>query len=95
MAANVSAITFMAAQTGYGGWEDMYYPLKDHGAWRSVEYDGAGRVPETLPDDGSWAHLAGHEITGEFLGEMGRTLAAFKVALGHVEHRLHSLLAFE
>jgi hypothetical protein len=95
MAANVSEITFMAAQTQYGGWEDMYYPLKDDGAWRSVFYDGAGRVPDTLPDDGSWARLAGQEITGEFLGEMGRTLAAFKTALGRVEHRLQPLLAFQ
>ncbi len=88
MAANVSEITFMAAQTATGGWEDMYYPLRDDGVWRSVEYDGTGRVPATLTDDGSWARLAGHEITGEFLGEMGRTLCAFKEVLGGIERRL-------
>lgn len=31
MAANVSEVTFMGAQTDYGGWEDMVYPLKDQG----------------------------------------------------------------
>ena len=92
MAANVSQITFMDAQTKQGGWEDMFYPLKDHGAWESVEYDGSGRVPEKLPDDGTWVKLAGHEITGEFLGEMGRTLAVFKNALRHVETRLRGML---
>ena len=92
MAANVSEVTFMAAQTASGGWEPMFYPLQDRGAWRAVVYDGTGRVPETLDDDGSWARLSGHEITGEFLGEMGRTLSAFKVALGHVEARLRTLV---
>lgn len=91
MAANVSEVTFMGAQTAHGGWEPMFYPLRDSGAWQSVEYDGAGRVPETLPRDGSWAKLSGHEIAGEFLGEMGCTLAAFKVALGAVEARLQTL----
>jgi hypothetical protein len=95
MAANVSEITFMAAQTAYGGWESMFYPLRDHGMWESVEYDGSGRVPRNLPGDGSWAWLAGQEITGEFLGEMGRTLASFKTALGHVEDRLRTLLTRE
>ena len=56
-----------------------------------MEYDGSGCVPKTLPDDGSWARLSGHEITGEFLGEMGRTLACFKVALGFGEARLGTL----
>jgi len=95
MAANVSEITFMAAQTQCGAWEDMYYPLRDHGAWESVDYDGSGRLPRTLPEDGSWARLAGHEITGEFLGEMGRTLACFKAALGRVQARLLVLLSSE
>jgi hypothetical protein len=95
MAANVSEVTFMGAQTDYGGWEDMVYPLKDQGVWQSVEYDGAGRVPEALADDGSWARLAGQEISGEFLGEMGRTLAVFKAALGDVEARLRMLLSCE
>ena len=95
MAANVSEITFMAAQTEYGGWENMFYPLRDHGAWESVEYDGSVRVPQTLSNDGSWAWVAGQESTGEILGEMGRTLAAFKAALGHVEYRLRTLLSSE
>jgi hypothetical protein len=93
MAANVSETTFMAAQTKSGAWEHMFYPLRDEGAWRAVNYDGSGHVPQSLPDDGSWACLSDQEITGEFLGEMGRTLAAFKTMLGHVETRLHTLLS--
>lgn len=92
MAANVSEVAFMAAQTAYGGWENMYYPLRDHGVWESVKYHGSGHVPKKLPDDGSWAWLAGQEIAGEFLGEMGLTLASFKAALGPVEARLSALL---
>jgi len=45
-------------------------------------------VPQTIEQDGSWAWLSGHEITGEFLGEMGRTLKVFKAALGFVERCL-------
>jgi hypothetical protein len=88
MAANVSEVTFMAAQTKAGGWEDMFYPLRDEGVWKQVVYDGKGQVPETLQDDGSWAWLSGHEITGEFMGEMGRTLKVFKAALGEVERKV-------
>lgn len=91
MAANVSEITFMGAQTACGGWEHMFYPLADRGIWTSVEYDGSGRLPQSLPDDGSWARLSAHEITGEFLGEMGRTLAVFKSMLGQVEDRLRAV----
>jgi hypothetical protein len=96
MAANVSDITFLGAQTRAGGWENMLYPVKDEGAWRTVVYDGRGLVPQGaggLPDDGSWAWLSGHEITGEFLGEMGCTLKAFKAALGFVERRIAQLAA--
>ncbi len=83
MAANVAEVTFMRAQTASGGWEHMFYPLRDAGAWTRVEYDGQGRVAHRreLEDDGSWAWLSGHEITGEFLGEMGCTLKVFKAAL--------------
>jgi hypothetical protein len=91
MAANVSEVTFMAAQTAWGGWEHMFYPLTDRGIWTSVGYDGSGRLPQSLPKDGSWARLSGHEITGEFLGEMGRTLAVFKSVLGRIEARLRAL----
>ncbi len=92
MAANVSEVTFMGAQTSSGGWEDMAYPLRDHGAWERVAYDGSGRGnARALPQDGTWALLAGEEITGEFLGEMGRTLAVFKAMLGQVESRLRAL----
>ena len=90
-AANVSLVTFMGAQTAAGGWEDMYYPLRDHGAWEQVRYDGRGLVPETLPDDGSWAWLSGHEISGEFLGEMGRTRKCFQEALNRIERRIAEL----
>jgi len=86
-AANVSEITFMASQTGDGGWSDFYYPLRDHGAWESVTYDGSR--PAGPKADGSWARLAGHEITGEFLGEMGRTLVAFKEALRRIREELN------
>lgn len=88
MAANVSDITFMAAQTKAGGWEDMFYPLRDDGAWTQVAYDGKGQVPQSIENDGSWAKLAGQEITGEFMGEMGHTLKVFKAALGEVERKL-------
>lgn len=93
MASNTSDITFLAAQTRAGGWENMYYPIKDDGNWRTIVYDGRGLVPKRgeLADDGSWAWLSGHEITGEFLGEMGRTLKVFKAALGHVERRIATL----
>ncbi len=91
-AANVSEVTFMGAQTDQGGWEDMYYPLKDHGVWESAVYDGSGRGAKQLPDDGTWAHLAGHEITGEFLAEMGCTLHVFEQALARMENRISTWL---
>lgn len=91
MAANVSEVTFMGAQTESGAWEHMFYPLRDSGAWTGVAYNGKGQVPKTLPQDGSWAWLSGHEIAGEFMGEMGRTLKVFKAALGAVERRLERL----
>jgi hypothetical protein len=93
MAANTSDITFLGAQTRAGGWENMFYPLTDAGNAHAVVYDGRGLVPLRggLDDDGSWAWLSGHEITGEFLGEMGRTLKVFKAALGHVERRIAKL----
>jgi len=94
MAANVSDVTFIGAQTRAGGWENMHYPLRDEGEWQKVVYDGRGLVAvgeAGLPNDGSWAWLSGHEISGEFLGEMGRTLKVFKAALGHVERRVAEL----
>jgi hypothetical protein len=92
MAANTSDITFLGAQTRAGGWENMLYPLTDEGNWQTIAYDGRGLVPRRgeLENDGSWAWLSGHEITGEFLGEMGRTLKVLKAALGHVERRIGS-----
>jgi hypothetical protein len=93
MAANVSEVTFIGAQTAAGGWEDMYYPVRDTGSWQTITYDGAGNVPDELEDDGSWAKLSGDEVSGEFLGEMGSTLAAFKTVLGAVEQRIDDLLA--
>jgi hypothetical protein len=87
MAARVSEVTFMGSQTAGGGWEDMYYPLVDHGAWESVTYDGSGSVPE-IPCDGTWERLSGYEITGEFIAEMGFTLRAFEEALDVINERL-------
>jgi len=92
-AANVSLVTFMGAQTATGGWEHLYYPLRDHGVWQQVAYDGRGLVPQQLEDDGSCAWLSGHELSGEFLGEMGCTLKAFKQALNHIDRRIETLSA--
>jgi hypothetical protein len=94
MAANVSDITFIGAQTQAGGWENMYYPVKDNGWWTKIAYDGRGLVPTGPPEDDSCAWLSGHEITGEFLGEMGRTLKVLKAALGHVERRIAALATY-
>ena len=94
MASNCADITFLNSQTKTGGWEILYYPLTDSGAWDRIAYDGAGNVPEMMTgedDDGSWAWLSGHELSGEFLGEMGRTLKCFKAALGYVERRIAKL----
>jgi hypothetical protein len=88
MASNVAEKTFIAAQTADGGWENMIYPLKDHGVWEDIHYDGSGTVPTSPVDDGSWARLLAEEIAGEFLGEMGRILAVFRQALVAVERRL-------
>jgi hypothetical protein len=95
-AANVSLVTFMGAQTKAGGWENMYYPLRDEGVAQQVVYDGRGLVPEGavgqgLEDDGSWAWLSGHELSGEFLGEMGCTLKAFQEGVNRVDRRIEAL----
>ncbi|MGQ9730613.1 MAG: hypothetical protein ACUVX8_04995 [Candidatus Zipacnadales bacterium] len=97
MSANCSDITFLSAQTRAGGWENMFYPVRDEGNWRTIVYDGRGLVPKRgeLEEDGSWAWLSGHEITGEFLGEMGRTHKCFKAALGYVEQRIAQLATYD
>ena len=95
MASDVSDITFMRGQMPHGGWADMFYPLRDEGIWRSVDYDGTMHVPTSLPDDGSWATLAGQEVAGEFLGEMGRTLHVFKTVLGQVDAVLRTVMAYD
>jgi len=87
-AANVCDVTFLQAQTASGGWEDMFYPVRDTGVWTKIVYDGRGLVPKSLQDDGSFGWLAGEEITGEFMGEMGRALHVFRQALGVIEQRL-------
>jgi len=84
-AANVCDLTFLRSQTCSGGWEDMFYPVRDTGAWTQLEYDGKGNIPKSIENDGSWGWLAGQEITGEFLGEMGRALHAFREALRVIE----------
>ena len=63
----------------------MFYPVRDTGAWTQLEYDGKGNIPKSIENDGSWGWLAGQEITGEFLGEMGRALHAFREALRVIE----------
>ena len=88
IAANVARVTFMAAQRADGSWSHMFYPLKDTGAWRTVVYSGPGAsVPETLPDAGTHCWLSSYEITGEFLGELGRTRACFSEVLACLRAR--------
>ena len=53
------------------------------------------RVPTSIPDDGSWVRLAGQEIAGEFLGEMGRTLHVFRATLGQIDARLRTLMKYD
>lgn len=85
LAADVARVTFMGAQLPQGCWSRMYYPVKEEGAWRKAVYGGPERdVPENLPDDGTYGRLSPHEITGEFMGELGRIKAAFQDVL----HRL-------
>jgi hypothetical protein len=86
IAADVCRVTFMDQQLPHGGWSHLFYPLRDTGAWRKVVYCGPDRdVPKTIRQDGSWGLLSGQEITGEFLGEMGRARAAFQIVLGRLE----------
>ena len=87
-AMDVCDTTFIAAQRASGAWSHMFYPLRDDGAWQSVDYDGTDAVPQTLPDDGSWAMLEPQDISGEFLGEAGRAKKAFKHVLGEIDRAL-------
>jgi len=88
IAANVARITFMGAQRPDGSWPHMFYPLQDTGAWRQVVYsDPNVAVPEAIEDDGSHCWLSSHEITGEFLGELGRTRACFSEVLATLRQR--------
>jgi hypothetical protein len=60
----------------------MFYPLEEKGAWREVVYAGPERhVPESLREDGTWLFLREQEVSGEFMGEMGRSRAAFQEVL--------------
>ena len=84
--ADVVRVTFMDQQLPHGGWSDVYYPLCDHGAWRSVVYSGPNKcVPKKIKDDGTWGLLRGQEITGEFMGEMGCARAACQAVLAQYE----------
>lgn len=88
IAANVARVTFMGAQRPDGSWSHMFYPLKDTGAWRQVVYNGPdAAVPETIEEDGTHIWLSSHEITGEFLGELGRTRACFSEVLARLRER--------
>lgn len=79
LCASVNRTTFIEAQGESGGWSAMYYPIREDGVWRDLVYTKTGHnVPESLPDDGSYLRLCGQEVTGEFMGEMGCSLAAFQ-----------------
>lgn len=88
IAANVARVTFMGGQRPDGSWSHMFYPLKDTGVWREIVYNGPdANVPEALGDDGSHCWLSSYEITGEFLGELGRTRACFSEVLARLRGR--------
>ena len=88
IAANVARVTFMGAQRPDGSWPHMFYPLNDSGAWRQVVYYGPdAAVPEAIEEDGTHVWLSSHEITGEFLGELGRTRACFSEVLTRLQQR--------
>lgn len=88
VAANVARVTFMGSQRPDGSWSHMFYPLRDTGAWREVVYgDPYVPAPACIEDDGSYCWLSSHEITGEFLGELGRTRAAFSDVLARLRAR--------
>lgn len=81
--ADVVRTTFLDQQLPHGGWSHMFYPLAENGAWRSVVYSGPKRnVPQRLKEDKTWGWLSGQEITGEFMGEMGRARSACQAVLG-------------
>ncbi len=85
IAANVARVTFMDAQRSDGGWDHMFYPLADEGAWREVVYGGPDTyVPDAIEEDGSHCWLSSYEITGEFLGELGCTRSAFSDVLARL-----------
>ena len=82
IAANVARATFMDSQREDGGWSHMFYPLRDTGAWREIVYCGPdASVPDEIENDGSHCWLSSLEVTGEFLGELGRTRASFSDVL--------------
>ena len=86
IADDVVRVTFMDQQLPHGGWSDVYYPLCDHGAWRSVVYSGPNKhVPDKIKQDGTWGLLRGQEITGEFMGEMGCARSACQAVLASYE----------
>ena len=88
IAASVARVTFMDAQREDGGWDHMFYPLLDTGSWRDVVYAGPdARVPDAIEDDGSHCWLSSYEITGEFIGELGRTRAAFSHVLARLRQQ--------
>ena len=82
LCAGVNRFTFIDAQLECGGWPAFYYPLKEDGSWRQIVYTKTGlNVPQSLPDDGSYVRLCSQKLTGEFLGEMGRSRAVFQEML--------------
>ena len=88
IAANVARVTFIGSQREDGSWSHMFYPLRDTGAWSDIVYRGPNAaVPERIEEDGSHCWLSSHEITGEFLGELGRTRAAFSNVLARLKQQ--------
>ena len=88
LCADVNRVTFMDSQLEDGGWSHVFYPLREDGPWRKAVYGGPDpRVPQSLPKGPTFGRLSAHELTGEFLGEMGRSIKAFEVVLSRLRLR--------
>jgi len=90
LCANVNRVTFMATQQAYGGWKHVFYPLEERGPWRRVVYGGPRPYvpdPDKLPKHKSYGCLCGQELTGEIMGEMGRSRVAFQEVLARLRVR--------
>ena len=89
---DVNRVTFMDSQLECGGWSHVFYPLRENGPWRKAVYSGPDpHVPRQLPKHPSFGRLSGHEVAGEFLGEMGRSLKAFQLVLARLRLQKHEM----